>query len=353
MLGLVLSVTAQPDTGGIDYSRYEPNDRMQPFGMDYRSQVGLFQLVNYSGNSAAITICQPLVEQWLVDYGLVVRSPEELRPIRREYRIRSAGQVSKIDAERLRDRLRLDYLVIGSVDIFRGDSIGEVGLSLRVLDLETMTLVRAASIATTSRDYGGLFGIGDLRSMEELADRAVGRLFKTLDEPVRRRDKQPSHRIALVPIDNLSEYRHAGKIASNHLLSHLVSSGHWVLEPGMAYGLFVQNRVMPAGEITLATLRTMNNDFDIAYLVTGSVEVYEEGVLTVETAQPRLSMTGRILHAESGRIFGADLVATDGDGDALLDIGKEDSLGRLSITAAKELMKELFKQQEQRVAAKK
>lgn len=353
LVGLSLPVMAQSDAGGVDYSRYEPNDKMKPFGMDYWSNVGLMQLRDLSGNSEALTICQPLIERWLTDYGLVIRGPEELRPIRRQYRIRSAGQVSRIDAERLRDRLRLDYLVIGSIDIYTGDSLGEVGLSIRVLDLETMELIRAASVATTSLDYGGLFGIGELENMEQLAEHAVKRLFKALDKPIKRDDDKPSHRLAVVPIDNLSEYRQSGEIVSNHLLSRLIMRGHKVVEPGMAYGLFVHNRVMPAGRIALSTLRALRDEYDIDFLMTGSVELFEPGLLAIETAQPRIGLTGRILHGETGKILGATVTASDGDGEALLDIGKEDSLGRLSLEAVDRMIKKLFKQQEQRVAAKK
>jgi len=348
-----LSLTSFAQSGDVDYDRYEPKDHLAPFGMKYWSNVGVMRMVNHSDNSQALRVCQPLIQQWLTSCGLVVRGPEELRPIQRRYRIRSAGQVSRRDAGRLRDRLNLQYLVIGSIDIFKGDSLGEVALSLRVLDLETMKIIRAASVAATSRDYGGLFGIGELNSIDELADRVVEKLFHRLDEAIKREKDKATFRIALVPIDNLSESRHAGAIMSNVMLSRLVRMGHDVVEPGIAYGLFVHHHVMPAGSISLATMDALRDEYGIDNLITGSVEIFKPGVLTAAAAQPKISLTGRILDAESGRIMGAAVTSTDGDGDALLDIGKEDSLGRLAGKAAEKLLKKLFKQQEQRVAAKK
>ena len=106
----------------------------------------ILPVANYSEVGAAHTELVPRLHESFDRIGVSYMTSEELRPLLRKHRIRSQGWIGMEDARILRRETLARYLLLGSWDIFRTEVNPEIGLSLRVLDLENMTLVGAVSV---------------------------------------------------------------------------------------------------------------------------------------------------------------------------------------------------------------
>jgi hypothetical protein len=298
--------------------------------------IAVLPFANFTGRTDAVTRMMPEIYRHLAASGLPVVTAEELRPVLRRHRIRTAGQIGVEDARILGEELAARALVLGSLDFYQDTGSPEAGLSVRIVDIASMTVISAASAASTGDDFAGLFGLGRIDSIERLVPRVVDELFVDLRvgaavERVPAAPRSGCARVALVPFDNRSEMPYAGAIVTNILLSSLFADNYVLLEPGAAYEHFVSLRVMPRGEIDLASLISLGERFDLCMVVTGDVDRYHLAAGESDAAQPELDLGARILDARSGQLLAAfDDERGGRDGERVFQMGRCRSLGQLT-----------------------
>ena len=288
-------------------------------------------VVNYSEKGEAHTLLMPRLYENLDRLGVTYRTADDIRPLLREHRIRSRGWAGLEGARILRQETRARYLILGSWDVFRTEINPEIGLSLRILDLENMTLVSAASVGLTGADFTRALGLGRITSSEELADLAMQRAIDALlplpdyNEP--RLSFRGCFQVALIPFDNYSNTPNAGDIVTNIVLSRLLSQGYFVVEPGFVRELGLTLEVVNRGGVDYGSARSILASFGACRVVTGSVEKFDTARGTPIQTVPRVALGIRVMSPEDGNLYMMEELQGEGDdGEGMFQSGRTHAL---------------------------
>lgn len=305
-------------------------------------RLGVLPLANYSGRMEAIEVLVPGIYERVQATGVKFLTAEDLRPLLREYRIRSIGRIGAGGAVLIRWKTGVNYLLLGSIDIYDDQSL-EVGISLRILNARTLTLVKATSVAAAAEDYTGFFDIGRVTDIKVVADRVLDKAFEDLGWPLltpRKPVPPDATHIAIIPFENMSEMPQANAIMENIILSNLLAEGYVTMEPGIVNEVFLMRRTMARGQIDLATLAFLHDTYSLDVAVTGVVGFMQpaRGDLTLNV--PSLAFGARLLDADTGHLRAAwDIRREGSDGEWLLGFGRTSSLGQLGSEAARKLIR--------------
>lgn len=295
----------------------------------------ILPVVNYSEKGEAHTLLMPLLEENLERMGQTYVTSDELRPLLRKYRIRSRGWVGLEAAGILRRETKAKYLLLGSWDIFRTGINPEVGFSLRILDLEHLTLVNSVSIGMTGADFTKALGLGRITEAEELAEivmkRAVDALLPLNDYVVPRRSFRGCFQVALIPFDNYSNTPNAGDIVTNIVLSRLLAEGYFVVEPGFVRELGLTLEVINRGGVDQRSARSILASFDACRVVTGSVETFSTARGAPTMSVPELAFGIRVMSPAEGILYMMEeLRGTGEDGEGMFQGGRIHALSTLA-----------------------
>jgi len=274
---------------------------------------------NSSGRQDAETLVVPRILEEFRRHGIPMESGGELRELLREHRIRSVGQIGRDDAVILRNQSGGRALVFLGLDLYREDPSGaELGLSARLLDLETLTLSAAAIHGGTSESYGKSFGRGRITDIESLSIRVIRELVdQLLESEVAAPSREAPIRIALIPFENASSNRGASEILTTSFLSGLIARGYDVLEPGFSHELFLQEGRMHRGSIDLHSVDLLHREFGVHYVLTGSIESMTPARGDFEVSVPAARFHVRVVEASTGRI----VLTHDFEGDGTISEG--------------------------------
>jgi hypothetical protein len=245
--------------------------------------------VNYSEKGEAHSLLLPLLYRNLDKLGVTFTPSDDLRPLLREHRIRSRGWIGLEAAQILRRETRAKFLILVSWDIFRAEENPEIGLSLRVLDLENMTLVSASSVGLTGADFTKAMGLGRIWDVGELAEiaveRAISEVLPLPETPNPRQSIRGCFKVALIPFDNYSQTSNAGEIITNIVLSRLLAHDYFVVEPGFIRELGLTLEVINRGGVDGRSASSILANFGACRVITGEVEKF-----TVARGDPTLSV---------------------------------------------------------------
>lgn len=302
--------------------------------IDAAPPILVLPFANLTETSEAASVLTPRFYERLEGTGVRFVRDEELRPLLREHRIRSRGEIGSRDAETLRSRTGARLALLGSWDIYESGESTEIAVSARLLDLEGMVVLGAWSVARSGQDDVGLFGVGRVGEMEPLAAKVLDLLFEKLMPALRapaRTDggESPLSRVAVVAFDNVSDYDRAGDVVTNVVLSELGARGFTVVEPGLVNEVLIDERSRSKGMIELRTLEALRARAEIGLLVTGVVERFEPA--RGEEAVPEFAVGARVLDAAAGRLLLAFEDERSGrDAETVLGMGRRHSVGRLA-----------------------
>jgi hypothetical protein len=251
--------------------------------------------------------------------GIPIRESSEIRQLLRQYRIRSVGRIGRDDAVILRNQSGGRALVFLALDVYREDDNGaELGLSARILELDTLTLSAAAVHGGSSESYGKSFGRGRIAEVDSLSVPVVRELVDLLLESEAEAAKRtPEAHIALIPFENTSKTKRASDILTTALLAGLVENGYDVLEPGFSHDLFLQDGRMHRGSVEVDALTMLHEQFNTNYVVTGSIESMTPARGDLAVAVPEARFHLRLIEAPTGRI----VLTHDFEGDGTISEG--------------------------------
>jgi hypothetical protein len=295
-------------------------------------RAGLLTLANHTEVPAAVAAILPLIRAGFEARGVDCVPDSALRRVLRSHRIRTADLgVGREQARAIEEEAGAEYLILGSVDVWRAVDDPEIGLSLRIVRVRDMRILAATSVGATGEDFAGLFGFGRVTKIEDLAPRVVRRAFEELDGSTApwASDEPPDRaRVVLLAFDDLSSGGHGGEIVTSILLSRMVDAGFDVLEPGVANDMFLRCGEFPRGEISDSLRRVLLDAAGSRIIVTGVVQELTPAGGAAGT--PRFEFGARGIDGSNGRtIFTVDRSADGRDSETILQRGRIRSVAGL------------------------
>ncbi len=289
--------------------------------------LAIVPFANNTGQSAAHTMLMPLLEKHLAERGLRFVGSDSLRPMLRHNRVRSRGWISRRGAELVGNASGARYLLLGSWDVLQTEGPVEVGVSLRVLDLSSWTLVRAVSLGATGEDKVSWLDQGRIENVELLASallqNALNELWPDEGRGVAEEPEPGCRQLAVIPLDNYAATAHAGDIVTNILLSRLLAAGYFVVEPGFVRELGLTREVVNRGGVDRASAQAILDSLGACQVITGAVQEFAlaRGLPTVSV--PQFAVGLRVSSTAEGTLLAMrELEGTGGDHDGFFQLGR-------------------------------
>lgn len=329
------------------------------------STLALLPFENLSGNVESVRMLMPVVERALRDRGYQVVRPERLEPFLVRNRIRDTGRLSRAQSTQLRREFDVGLALVGSVAIFNDSTENpQWGLSARVLATDSGAILWARSAGLTGDDFTIALGLGTVTSSAHLAEETVKVLLRDLPRagealtmPPEGRglmshlfgsrasyrsptlDSNPPKRVAVLPFENLSDRKGAGRIVTDVFVAALVRSRRFdIVEPGTVSEALLAMGAAPYGNIDLETLAALRQLIEADAVILGTVFTYSEGLKRTATTSPEVAFDARMLDAESGRILWlAEQTRNGDDSQIALHFGKIRAVVPLILRVADEM----------------
>lgn len=146
-------------------------------------------------------------------------------------------------------------------------------------------------------------------------------------------------RVAVLPLDNLSQKAGADRAVTQVIVTYLLASDLFeVVEPGHVNRALLDLRIRSATEeVDPATARKLGETLDAELLLIGAVQEYGE-VRVASDTYPAVSLSARLLDAYSGAIlWSASVSQTGADTVVIFDIGRITSLPKLTQVVVEKL----------------
>ena len=330
------------------------------------TRVALLPFENVSGHPRSPAIVMPIIEQALKDRGYEVAEPDALEPFLFSQRIRVTGKLSREQLKALGKDFDVQYALVGSVDLF-ADTPGnpQWGVSARLLDTESGEIHWADAAGFTGDDFTGFLGLGTITSPDELAAKAVERLFRVLPaggtegtaetgpvggsrarkslpgvfrDPVMETD--PPKRIAILPFENGTERRGAALIVDDLIEVALFQARrHELVDSGEVRRALQALGVAPYGAIDLDSLGKVGEALGVDAVILGRVEEYNEGLRPGTSTSPSMGLDARMLDVRTEKIIWMGYHAGRGDDSQIvLEFGKIKSMVPLAMKVIAELI---------------
>ncbi len=330
------------------------------------TRVALLPFENVSGHPRSPAIVMPIIEQALKDRGYEVVEPDALEPFLFSQRIRVTGKLSREQLKALGKDFDVQYALVGSVDLF-ADTPGnpQWGVSARLLDTESGEIHWADAAGFTGDDFTGFLGLGTITSPDELAAKAVERLFRVLPaggtegtaetgpvggsrarkslpgvfrDPVMETD--PPKRIAILPFENGTERRGAALIVDDLIEVALFQARrHELVDSGEVRRALQALGVAPYGAIDLDSLGKVGEALGVDAVILGRVEEYNEGLRPGTSTSPSMGLDARMLDVRTEKIIWMGYHAGRGDDSQIvLEFGKIKSMVPLAMKVIAELI---------------
>ncbi len=315
--------------------------------VDNRPSVAVLPFADYTGEADAYTIVH-LIEQELWRNDFYVVNSSRVRRTLRQYRIRTAGMIDSANAQLIADRWQVDYLVLGSLDLYKDDMVPEAAFSVRLVEARSMKIVWARSVAATGADFTGLFGLGRITNMPALLRALVGEAIKGAYRTVRRhesgvRNAPESQRIAVVIFDNQSSNRRGGEIVSSILVNRLWEKGISVVEPGDVINVFRSRNLQARGEVMKEALTALREEQHVDFVLTGAVDEFQPGRASASRSFPTALISARLVDTKSDLVAASrECYRSGGDSEFVLGLGAQRALGDLTAGMLDDLINHLL-----------
>ncbi|MDY6967582.1 MAG: hypothetical protein SVR08_02835 [Spirochaetota bacterium] len=143
-------------------------------------KVAILPLVNKSGSDAAITDIVAQIEEIIgAKQGVEVVSRRMVEKLLIRERIRDIGLISRIDARKIGKILKVDGIIITSVNLLVQNENPIIGIECRMLSGYNGSLMWCDNISLAGRDFTSWFGLVSIKSLNKLIEIAVERLLIT------------------------------------------------------------------------------------------------------------------------------------------------------------------------------
>jgi hypothetical protein len=259
--------------------------------------VAVLPLENLSASSAPLAQLQAAYAEQLQRQGIAVLADATLTAFMARHRLRHTGSVDAETAAAFRKELGVTGVVVTTLELYQEGEPPKLALLSRLVHTGSEPLIAWMDGVGLSGDAApGLLELGLVTDIKPLRDQALAALAQSLARRLtpgeagkkaaagiapaiyfRAPALDATRRVAVLPLVNQSERRHAGELLLLHCVRQLVEEGRFaVIEPGVVRSALMQNRVIiPEGaSLDISTLLFEKLDADL--LLSGKVMTYED-----------------------------------------------------------------------------
>lgn len=307
-----------------------PHAYAKPNSSGLQAKVAVLPFANFTELQGAPDIVMPIVVKALEARGFTVVWGQPIEDVLYRNRVRLTTMIGTKTAEALAANLDVNSVMVGMISLTKGEGLPQMGVSARLLSLPGAEVLWAQDVSLAGEDFTGPLGLGTVKSLEALSDRAVKRLFSSLKARLERQVVPPAgppgllsflsksegpeifidadvdfyglDRLAVLPFLNASDRPSAGDIVTALFVSAIHNTGKFhVIEPGIVREVFLRFRIRNIGAIDPHDLLALNRHMKVQGYLLGSVYEYVEGK-ELETSPPSITISARMVRAHDGKI---------------------------------------------------
>ncbi|NWF75217.1 MAG: hypothetical protein HXY53_01350 [Nitrospirae bacterium] len=305
-------------------------------------RVALFPFDNFSEDKRALDIVMPEMKKMLEEKGLEVLYEEILNAFLLKERVRSTGYISKELAAKATEELKVDSIMVGSINTFLINDNPIFGISARLINATDNMILWAEHASATGEDFTTIFGLGTIKNIEELSVKVIKKMFDSFSTSPPVKEKEATFKIAVMPFQNKSKIKDAGMIVTNMFIVELLKSEKFEpLEYGDVQKLIVDRRVKDKGEIDYTNIDAIADNLGVDGIILGTVENYQE---SQGNNPPESIISIRLINARNKKILWSETMhCTGGDDILILDFGKVRSAENIAYKTVWKLVNKMGK----------
>jgi TolB-like protein len=306
-------------------------------------KIAVLTFENLTDDRTALTQIMPVIKAGLEKKGVAILDEKSLDNFLLKERVRSTGYISKDLAQKMGKELNVKAILTGSVTSFYLLKNPQTGLLARLVDSSNGEILWASQASATGEDFTKMLGLGTITFMDELIPIVVDRLLASFSVTSQRKEKEQTHRIAVMPFQNKSKHKDAGMVVTYMFLVELFkTSGYEPIEYGEIRRLTVDFRIRHKGELDYKNIRGMSEALGVDGIVVGTVEFFSDGLDT--SSPPEVDISARLIHAHKDRILWSDTIQLNGDEDIIaLDWGRIRAVDSVAYKVVKKLIQKMEK----------
>ena len=305
-------------------------------------KIALFPFKNFSEERGTLMQIMPMVREELERKGIKVVDETSLNRFLLKKRIRSTAYVMEETAHGIREALGAKAILLGSVNAFFSKNNPEVGLSARLVDTSSGSILWANHASATGDDFTTLLDLGTIRSVNKLTSIVVNRLLGSFTISPQKLQKEAIVKVAVMPFKNRTGKRDAGMIVTYLFIVELFrSEGFDIVEYGGVRRFLVDLRIRHKGELDYQNIHSLGNALGVDGILVGTVERYTEGK---GTSAPEVAIHARLLDTKRNSVVWSDEYVLSGDDSTIVfDWGKIRSADKVAHKVVSRLVEKMEK----------
>jgi len=314
---------------------------LEPIQLSQKIKIAILPFENLTDNSDALTYVIPALKSQLEGKGVEIVDEDVLNKFLLKERVRSTGYISKELAQKIGKELNVKAIFVGSINSFRPGENPSVGLSARLINSSDGTIIWANHASATGDDFTTILGLGTVKTIDKLILLVVDRFFASFSISPPLKEKEFTHRIAVMPFQNSSKHKDAGIIATYMFLVGLFQDKRFEpVEYGETRRLIVDLRIKQKGEIDYEVLEGLLKSLDVDGILVGTVELYSEGLET--SSPPEVAINARLIDVRKNKIQWYDGYQLNGDEKVIVfDWGRIISVDNVAYAVVKKLIEKM------------
>jgi TolB-like protein len=258
-------------------------------------------------------------------------------------RVRSTGYVFRDIVQKTGKELNVKAILIGSITSYYPLKNPQVGVVARLIDSSSGAVLWANQASATGEDFTKILGLGTVKTMDRLIPIVVDRLLSFFSTSLPHKEKELTHRIAVMPFQNKSAHKDAGMVVTYMFLGEVFKhAGYEPVEYGEIRRLTVDHRIRHKGELDYKNIEGLSEALGVDGIVVGTVELFSDGLDTF--SPPEVAISARLINARKSRILWSESIQVKGDeGVIALDWGRIRAIDNVANKAVTKLIQQMEK----------
>ena len=287
-----------------------------------KTRIALIPFENLTDDKAAFDQIMPVVKNRIESKGFELVNEDSLNNFLCKERVRSTGYISREIAQKIKKEFSVEGVLLGSITSYYPIKNPQVGLLARLIDPTNGVILWANQASATGEDFTTILGLGTIKSMEKLILDVVDRLLNSFSVTPVYKEKEQTHRVAVMPFQNKSGRHDAGLVVTYMFLCDLLKQrGFEPVDYGDIRRLVVDLGVRSRGEVDYRSIESFSEGLDVDGILVGTVELYSDGLDT--SSPPEVAISARLINARKDKIIWSDSIQVKGDqGIIALDWGR-------------------------------
>ena len=306
-----------------------------------KKRIALLPLENLTDERDLLKYISPAITYQLEQKGFEVIYGDDLKGFLCEKRVRSDGQVSSEIAGALRDEFDVKAILTGSVLSFSTDDNPQFGILIRLIEASSGVILWADYASATGDDFTTILGLGKIKSIYSLIPKVMDNLFASFHERVLYKTESSSHKVAVLPFQNNSEFKNAGKIAMYLFLVEMLKNQKYEpIEYGNTRNQIINLQIRNRGAMDYESIRALSEPLGAGGVLLGVVDTYSRGLDVASS--PQVTITARLIDSGKSRIVWYNTHQLSGEDEVIaLDWGRVRSIHKVAHNVVFHMVKEM------------